>query len=69
MSDIWRLSDGHLKDVWRVSAWCLRALVRCPLGGSGRFLEESEQVKLRQVKLGQVKLGQVNTGKVKSGRV
>ena len=45
-----------------------RALPRCPLGGFGRCLEESGQVKLGKGKLGQIKLGQVKSGNVKSGQ-
>ena len=41
----------------------LRALARCLLGGSGRCLEESGQVK------GQVRKGQVRTGPVRTGQV
>ena len=72
MSDIWRLSDrfkGCLLSVLEVSGGYLlsiwRAFERCLLGGSGRCLKETGQVKLGQGKLENVK-GNSTTRKVES---
>ena len=51
------MSGGYLLSIWR-------AFERCLLGGSGRCLKETGQVKLGQGKLENVKLGYVKSGKV-----